>query len=305
MSINVKNLTKRYGNREVLKNISFEIKTAGVTGFLGPNGAGKSTMMKILSGLIAPDSGAAEINGRDVVRHPQEVKRITGYLPEHNPLYTDMYVREFLYMTASIHGVSNKSSAVAQAIEATGLGTESRKKIGTLSKGYRQRVGLAQNLLHNPEVLILDEPTTGLDPNQIVEIRNLIREAGRAKTVMLSSHIMQEVEAICDHTIIINGGEIVADGETASLKMQASGKIVEMEFAGQPDISIFKSANFVEKVEPLKNGGFLLKGHGNEDIRAKLFGWAVDSGLTIISMQQKERKLEDVFRLLTKQNTGN
>ncbi|MDR2467263.1 MAG: ATP-binding cassette domain-containing protein [Prevotellaceae bacterium] len=289
----------------MLKNISFEIKTAGVTGFLGPNGAGKSTMMKILSGLIAPDSGTAEINGRDVLRHPQEAKRITGYLPEHNPLYTDMYVREFLYMTASIHKVNDKASAVARAIDATGLGAESGKKIGTLSKGYRQRVGLAQNLLHDPEALILDEPTTGLDPNQIVEIRNLIREAGRTKTVMLSSHIMQEVEAICDRTVIINGGEIVADGETASLKMQASGKIVEIEFAEQPDISIFKSADFVEKVELLNDGSFMLKGRGDSDIRAKLFGWAVEGGLTIIAMQQKERRLEDVFRLLTKQNTGN
>ena len=305
MSINVKNLTKRYGNREVLRNISFEIKTTGVTGFLGPNGAGKSTMMKILSGLIAPDSGSAEINGRDVLRHPQEVKRITGYLPEHNPLYTDMYVREFLYMTASIHKVKDKAAAVARAMDATGLGAESKKKIGTLSKGYRQRVGLAQNLLHDPEVLILDEPTTGLDPNQIVEIRNLIRETGREKTVMLSSHIMQEVEAICDNTIIINEGEIVADGETASLRIQASGKIVEMEFAEHPDLSVFDNADFVEKVESLKNGVFLLKGRGDDDIRAKLFGWAVDNGLTIISMQRKERRLEDVFRLLTKQHTGN
>jgi ABC-2 type transport system ATP-binding protein len=300
MSISVEYIDKYYGSQRVLKNVSFEIKGAGVTGFLGPNGAGKSTIMKILSGVISPSAGVAKINGMDVLLHPKEIKSITGYLPEHNPLYTDMYVKEFLYMTASIYKVSRKKQAVSRAIEMTGLSPECGKKIGSLSKGYRQRVGLAQNLIHNPEVLILDEPTTGLDPNQVVEIRNLIKETGKEKTVMLSSHIMQEVEAICDNIIIIDRGEIVASETTSSLK--TPDRIAEIEFLEDTDADIFKDADFVEKSDMAGPGKFTVKGRDNKDIRAELFRWAVDNKMTIISMQQKEHRLEDIFRLITKQN---
>jgi ABC-2 type transport system ATP-binding protein len=299
MSVNVEYLDKYYGSQRVLKNVSFNIKGAGVTGFLGPNGAGKSTMMKILSGVISPSAGVAKVNGMDVLQYPKEIKSIIGYLPEHNPLYHDMYVKEFLYMTASIYKVSQKQQAVSKAIEMTGLSPECKKKIGNLSKGYRQRVGLAQSLLHNPAVLILDEPTTGLDPNQIVDIRNLIKEMGKEKTVMLSSHIMQEVEAICDNIIIINQGEIVADEATSSLKL--SDKVTEIEFLENADSDIFNEAAFVEKSDMTKSGKFIVKGFDNKDIRAELFGWAVENQMTIISMQQKEHRLEDVFRLMTKQ----
>jgi ABC-2 type transport system ATP-binding protein len=210
-----------------------------------------------------------------------------------------MYVKEFLYMTAAIYKVSRKKQAVARAIEITGLAPECKKKIGSLSKGYRQRVGLAQNLIHNPEVLILDEPTTGLDPNQIVDIRSLIKEMGKEKTVMLSSHIMQEVEAICDNIIIINQGEIVVNETTSSLKI--SDKVTEIEFLEHADTDVFKHTSFVEKSDLTEDGKFLVKGHNDKDIRAELFGWAVENKMTIISMQQKEHRLEDVFRLITKQ----
>jgi ABC-2 type transport system ATP-binding protein len=300
MSVSVEYLDKYYGSQKVLKNVSFNIKGAGVTGFLGPNGAGKSTVMKILSGVISPSAGIAKVNDMDVLQYPAEIKRITGYLPEHNPLYLDMYVKEYLYMTASIYRVQQKKQAVSKAIEMTGLAPECKKKIGSLSKGYRQRVGLAQNLLHNPEVLILDEPTTGLDPNQIVDIRNLIKEMGKEKTVMLSSHIMQEVEAICDNIIIINQGEIVADETTSSLKI--SDKVVEIEFLETVAGDVFKDALFVEKTETAESGVFLVKGFDNKDIRAELFRWAVENGMTIVSMRQKEHHLEDVFRLITQQS---
>lgn len=302
MSISVENLVKFYGAQEVLKSISFDIEGAGVTGFLGPNGAGKSTMMKILSGVISPSSGIAKVNGMDVLTYPMEIKRNIGYLPEHNPLYLDMYVKEFLHMTATIYKVPEKQNAVSKAIEMTGLGPEQKKKIGALSKGYRQRVGLAQNLLHDPGILILDEPTTGLDPNQIVDIRSLIKEMGKEKTVMLSSHIMQEVEAICDNIIIINKGDIVANGKTAELRMQTAGKVTEVEFLEKTGANVFETADFVKNVEISNVGTFLVNSKDNDDIRAKLFHWAVKNNLTIISMQQNEHKLEDVFRLLTKQN---
>ncbi|MDR0559261.1 MAG: ATP-binding cassette domain-containing protein [Prevotellaceae bacterium] len=298
----MRNLVKCYDRQEVLKNISFKIGGAGVTGFLGPNGAGKSTIMKILSGLISPSSGSAEINGIDVLRNPKQAKAIVGYLPEHNPLYLDMYVKEFLYMTASVYGVKQKQKSVSKAIEMTGLAPECGKKIGSLSKGYRQRVGIAQNLLHNPEVLILDEPTTGLDPNQIVEIRNLVKETGKEKTVMLSSHIMQEIEAVCDNVIIINNGEIVADGITSILKEQASRPAVEVEFLEKTDAATLEKSSFIEYAGLTESGSFLVRGYNNRDIRAELFGWAVENNLTIISLQKKEHKLEDIFRLLTKQN---
>jgi ABC-2 type transport system ATP-binding protein len=299
MSVSVEYLDKYYGSQRVLKNVSFEIKGAGVTGFLGPNGAGKSTMMKILSGVISPSAGTAKVNGMDVLQYPKKIKSVIGYLPENNPLYLDMYVKEFLLMTASIYKVSQKKQAVSRAVEMTGLAPECRKKIGSLSKGYRQRVGLAQNLIHNPEVLILDEPTTGLDPNQIVDIRSLIKEMGKEKTVMLSSHIMQEVEAICDNIIIINQGEIVVNETTSSLKI--SDRLIEIEFQENAGIDVFKDVPFVEKTDLTESGKFLIKARNSRDIRADLFNWAVENKMTIISMRLKEHRLEDVFRLITKQ----
>jgi len=224
MSIKIQNVTKLYGEQRALDNISFEIKTGEIVGFLGPNGAGKSTMMKIITGFIPPSDGEVFVNGLDVVEEPEKVKQIIGYLPEHNPLYLDMYVREYLEFVAGIYKVKDKKQKVKTIIEQTGLGVEQHKKLGALSKGYRQRVGLAHSLIHDPEVLILDEPTSGLDPNQIVEIRNLISEVGKSKTVMLSTHIMQEVEAICDRVIIINKGKIVADDSAKDITSQSAEK---------------------------------------------------------------------------------
>ena len=298
-SIHVENLAKLYDRREVLKGISFDIAGPGICGFLGPNGAGKSTTMKILSGLTQPSSGKAAINGTNVVDKPERIKRIIGYLPEQNPLYSDMYVKEYLSMIASMYKMSDKKNRIRNTIEQTGLAPEQNKKIGDLSKGYKQRVGLAQNLLHNPDILILDEPTTGLDPNQIVEIRNLIKDVGREKTVMLSSHIMQEVEAVCNRVIIINNGEIVADDETSSLKFKMSGKTTEVEFLAKPALRDFADAEFLRSTELAATGKFLFKGHGDADIRPQLFRWAVDRDMIIISMQQKEYGLEEVFRKLT------
>lgn len=269
-------------------------------GLLGPNGAGKSTLMKILSCSISASSGKAHVGGLDVVERSMDARLQIGYLPEHNPLYLDMYVREYLQMVASIYKVSNTVRATDVAIERTGLGPECHKKIAQLSKGYRQRVGLAQTLLHDPEVLILDEPTTGLDPNQIVEIRNLIREVGREKTVLLSSHIMQEVEAICERVIILSKGSIVADGTTTSLKMQAAGDTISIEFLEKTTANLFDQVAFVGHAQKATSGAFSIQAaNPQDDIRAELFGWAVEHQLTIIEMQRQEHRLEDVFRQLT------
>ncbi len=225
MSIKIQNLSKVYGTQRAVDDISFEVTKGEIVGFLGPNGAGKSTIMKILTGYVPATDGSAEINGFDVKISPMQVKSSIGYLPEHNPLYLDMYVREFLEFTGSLYGLKGKTLQikVAETIEMVGLGLEKHKKIGQLSKGYRQRVGLAQALIHNPDVLILDEPTTGLDPNQLVEIRDLIKSVGKNKTVIFSTHIMQEVEAICDRVVIINRGKIVANGTLSELKQGGKG----------------------------------------------------------------------------------
>lgn len=229
MSIKIQNLSKIYGSQKAVDNISFEINKGEIVGFLGPNGAGKSTTMKILTGYIPATEGIAEVNGFDVKTNPMQVKQTIGYLPEHNPLYLDMYVREFLEFVGSMYGISGKNlkNRIDEVIELVGLNIEKHKKIGQLSKGYRQRVGIAQALIHDPEVLILDEPTTGLDPNQLVEIRNLIKQIGQNKTVVFSTHIMQEVEAICDRVVIINRGKIVADGNLNELRQ---GKAMEDVF---------------------------------------------------------------------------
>jgi ABC-2 type transport system ATP-binding protein len=303
MSIVIQDVTKFYGTQKALDNVSFEVKTGEIVGFLGPNGAGKSTMMKIITGFIPATSGSVTVNGIPVESDNLEVKRQIGYLPENNPLYPEMYVREYLGFVASIYktGIPIKKQTDS-IIELTGLGPEQKKKIGSLSKGYRQRVGLAQALIHNPAVLILDEATTGLDPNQIVEIRNLIKEAGKEKTVMLSTHIMQEVEAICDRVIIIDKGIIVADEEISNIysKIKRPKQIIQVEFDKEPVESSMAEIANVRSVKKILNNMWLIEAESEEDIRPSLFNFAVKNNLTVLSLNKQESNLEDVFRQLTK-----
>jgi ABC-2 type transport system ATP-binding protein len=303
MSIVIQDVTKFYGTQKALDNVSFEVKTGEIVGFLGPNGAGKSTMMKIITGFIPASSGSVTVNGINVESDNLEVKKQIGYLPENNPLYTEMYVREYLGFVASIYrtGIPIKKQADS-IIELTGLGPEQNKKIGSLSKGYRQRVGLAQALIHNPAVLILDEATTGLDPNQIVEIRNLIKEAGKEKTVMLSTHIMQEVEAICDRVIIIDKGIIVADEVKSNIysKIKRPKQIIQVEFDKETDASLLQEILNVKSVKTVRNNIWLIEAESDEDIRASIFNFAVKNNLTVLSLNKQESNLEDVFRQLTK-----
>ena len=305
MSISVKNITKLYGNQKALDNVSFEISNGEIFGFLGPNGAGKSTMMKIITGFIPPTSGEVFVNGLDIVENGIEVRKQIGYVPENNPLYLDMYVKEYLTFVARLYKIGRKEAnqKVEEMIVRTGLLQEQKKKIGALSKGYRQRVGLAQALVHDPTVLILDEPTSGLDPNQIVEIRNLIAEVGKQKTVLLSTHIMQEVEAICDRIIIINNGIIVADNNKEDLQKQSSfGKkqTIMVEFNISVSREEILKINGVGKVQGLKNNNWLIESASIDDIRPEVFGFAVKHNLTVLSMQQKEMSLEQVFQDLTR-----
>jgi ABC-2 type transport system ATP-binding protein len=301
MSISVSNISKLYGSQRALDNVSFEAVKGQVVGFLGPNGAGKSTMMKILTCFIPQSSGSAKVCGFDINESPVEVRQKIGYLPEHNPLYTDMYVKEYLEFVAGTYGLKNKiRERVNEMISITGLQVEQKKKIGALSKGYRQRVGLAQALIHNPEVLILDEPTSGLDPNQLSEIRTLIKNIGREKTVMLSTHIMQEVEAISDRVIIINKGKIITDESTSVLR----------EKPRLNDVVIIEFESPVKKDQLLKIGGVVaaenklgntwkITGKENTDVRSALFKWAVDNNYTVLSLQKQEQKLEEIFHHLT------
>jgi ABC-2 type transport system ATP-binding protein len=302
MSIVVQGVTKLYGEQKALNNISFEVKTGEIVGFLGPNGAGKSTMMKIITGFIPASSGKVTVNNLSVDTENLEVKKQIGYLPENNPLYPDMYVREYLGFVASIYKTGESVRKQTDVIiDLTGLGPEQNKKIGALSKGYRQRVGLAQALIHNPAVLILDEPTTGLDPNQIVEIRNLIKEAGKKKTVMLSTHIMQEVEAICDRVIIIDKGVIVADEEKSKIysKIVRAKQVIYVEFDKDiNDLSLSEIPN-VTAVKKLKGNIWLVEAESSEDIRPDIFNFAVKNNLTVLSLQKQESNLEEVFRQLT------
>jgi ABC-2 type transport system ATP-binding protein len=302
MSIVIQDVTKFYGNQKALDNVSFEVKTGEIVGFLGPNGAGKSTMMKIITGFIPASSGSVTVNGFPVESDNLEVKRQIGYLPENNPLYPEMYVREYLGFVASIYktGIPVKKQTDS-IIELTGLAPEQNKKIGSLSKGYRQRVGLAQALIHNPAVLILDEATTGLDPNQIVEIRNLIKEAGKEKTVLLSTHIMQEVEAICDRVIIIDKGIIVADEEKSNIysKIKRPKQIIQVEFDKETAGSSLQEIKNVKSVKVVRNNIWLIEAESDEDIRPSLFNFAVKNNLTVLSLNRQESNLEDVFRQLT------
>jgi ABC-2 type transport system ATP-binding protein len=303
MSIIAENITKLYGAQKALDNVSLEIKSGEVVGFIGPNGAGKSTMMKIITGYLPPTSGTVVVNNLDVMEHPLEVKKQIGYLPENNPLYYEMYVREYLKFVAGIYKLGNQTKQrIKEIIQQTGLEPEQKKKIGALSKGFRQRVGLAQALIHDPEVLILDEPTSGLDPNQIVEIRNLISEAGKEKTVLLSTHIMQEVEAICDRIIIIHNGKIVADDAKGDIYdyIEEKYQTVHVEFNGTVDQKKLEHIEGVNRVVPLKKNQWLIQGNPEKDIRSEVFNFAVKNNLTVLSMQKQEKSLEQVFQQLTK-----
>ncbi len=300
MSIITQNITKIYGTQVVLDNVNITIGKGEVVGLLGPNGAGKSTLMKILTGYIPPTSGTASIYGHDVLFDTEEVKKIVGYLPEHNPLYLDMYIKEYLEFIAGIHKLGATSrDRIREMIAITGLGPEQNKKIGTLSKGYRQRVGLAQALIHNPEVLIPDEPTSGLDPNQLLEIRELIKGIGKEKTVILSTHIMQEVEAVCNRAIIINAGKIVADGSTAELSEIQSHDIVTVEFETRTTEKQLLAIPGVIKAVKVNDLMWKLQAKPGEDIRPRINRFAVDNNLTLLSLHREEHNLEQVFQELT------
>ncbi len=301
MSILVKNITKLFGEQKALSEVSFSVGSGEIVGFLGPNGAGKSTMMKIITCFLPPTSGEVKVCGYDVLEQSIEVRSRVGYLPEHNPLYLDMYVKEYLQYVCGIYKITDAQKQIKNLIDQTGLGIEQHKKIGALSKGYRQRVGLAQALIHNPDVLILDEPTTGLDPNQIVEIRNLIKEVGREKTVMLSTHIMQEVKAICDRVIIINKGQIVADEKADAIQRKGeTQQVVKVEFDRPVSLAKLKEIAGVTKVNEVKPGFYNVFSGSKSDIRPLIFKMAVENGLTVLSQTLEEQSLEDVFRKLTK-----
>lgn len=303
MSIEVKNISKLYDEQKALDDVSFEVRTGQIVGFLGPNGAGKSTMMKILTGFIPPTSGSAKVCGFDILTQSMDVKRNVGYLPESNPLYGDMYVKEYLHFVAGMHGIrTNVNALVARMIEITGLGIEQKKKIRMLSKGYKQRVGLAQALIHDPKVLILDEPTSGLDPNQLVDIRNLIKELGKQKTVMLSTHIMQEVEAMCEQVIIINRGKIEAN-QTISSIQQASPtnkEYVEVEFEGTLNETLLLNIPGVTGVKKQSGNSWVIESTKGQDIRGPLFQWAVANQVTVLTLKKHETSLEEVFQQVTR-----
>lgn len=300
MSIKVENVSKFYGDQEALSHVSIEAKKGEIIGFLGPNGAGKSTLMKILTCYIPASSGQAWVAGHNVNEKQLEVKKSIGYLPEHNPLYTEMYVREFLTFTANLYNIKNVKERVNEMIKLIGLTLEQNKKIEELSKGYRQRVGIAAAMIHDPEVLILDEPTTGLDPNQIVEIRDLIVKIGKDKSVMLSTHIMQEVEAMCSRVIIIDKGKIIADQPTASLKLNiAGGPILEVEFEKEIDSDKLKKAIDAANIEKVKDRFYRIHSNVDKDLRADVFAWAVKENNAVLSQKEIEQSLEEVFKRLT------
>ena len=305
MSILVDNVSKFYGKQQVLNNICFETNKGEVVGFLGPNGAGKSTTMKIITGFIAASGGRVLINDIDVEKNPQKISKHIGYLPESNPLYYDMYVLEYLKMSGQIYGIKKQlKSRIDEVLQLTGLIPEAHKKAGQLSKGYRQRLGLAQAILHNPDVLILDEPTTGLDPNQIIEIRNLIRNIGKEKTVILSTHIMQEVEAVCDRVIVINKGKIAADKSIESLKLISANPVqqVEVEFFNDINIDTINKITFGKIIETYSQKRFLIGSTIKDDIRAKIFDFAVNNNLIIVTLREKEQQLDEIFRIITNKN---
>ena len=302
MSVVVKNLSKLYGSQKAVDNISFKLKKGEIVGFIGPNGSGKSTTMKCICGLVSPEEGSIEINGVDVNTDTLAIKKIIGYLPEHNPLYTEMYVREYLnYIDGIYNKVKGRKKRVDEIIDLTGLTVERHKKIDQLSKGYRQRVGLAQALIHNPEVLILDEPTTGLDPNQLLEIRNMISKLSENKTVLLSTHILQEVEAICDRVIILNKGEIVADNTSDNIRksQNSNEQTIYVEFNSEIKPELLEEIESITKVQNVSVKEFLIAGNSKDDIREKIFTFATNNKMTILTIQKKEETLEQAFRKLT------
>jgi len=302
MTIKVSQVSKFYGNQKALDQVTFEIGTGELVGFLGPNGAGKSTMMKIITGYLASDGGSVSINGETVETKNVAIRSQIGYLPENNPLYTDLFVKEYLEMVAGFYKLPNKKEQVLKMVELTGLKAEQNKKIKALSKGFRQRVGLAQALIHDPAVLVLDEPTTGLDPNQLEEIRHLIRTISANKTVMLSTHIMQEVEAICNRVIIVNNGKLVADGSISQLK---SGQFVQkqtvlVEFDKAPVIDSLMKIPGLQKIDQVNHSTFLAESDSGTDIRPLLFQFAVQNQLILLTLKEQQQSLETVFQDLTK-----
>lgn len=300
MSITVEHISKRYGQQKALDDVSFEVRAGEVVGLLGPNGAGKSTLMKIISCFIPPSAGTVKVYDHDILDASIEVRRKVGYLPENNPLYTDLYVKEYLEFVAGMYKLDQKKKRVAEMIHITGLELEQRKKIGALSKGYKQRVGLAQALIHDPDVLILDEPTSGLDPNQLVDIRKLIQKIGKEKTVMLSTHIMQEVEAVCDRAIIINHGKIVADDQTDKLASGLSEVQIRVEFNSEIDTAALLQIEDIHRVEVVQGSVYDVFTH-TSDVREQIFQFAVQNKHVVLSMQKQEQGMEDVFQQLTRE----
>lgn len=301
MSIQIEGLSKKYGTQLAVDELSFEARKGEVLGFLGPNGAGKSTTMKMITGYLSPTAGRVRVCGFDPVSHPLEVQKRLGYLPEHNPLYLDMYVGEYLRFVGRLHKVSRLPQRIEEMIQRTGLEREQHKRIAALSKGYRQRVGLAQAMLHDPEVLILDEPVSGLDPNQRIDIRHLIKEMGKEKTVILSTHIMQEVQAVCDRVLIINQGKIVADDPIARLHNRISGnQIVQLELAESIDAKQWQALSGLEAARQLSARRWELLSASEADIRPEVFNFVVEQGWTLLELKQLERSVEEVFQQLTR-----
>jgi len=299
MSISIKNVTKIYGEQKAVNNVSIEIKAGEIVGFLGPNGAGKSTTMKMITTFIPQNEGEILVCGINTLENPIEVKKKVGYLPEHNPLYLDMYIKEYLLFLARLHKIKSPKARVKEMISAVGLEKEQNKKIGDLNKGYRQRVGLAQAILHDPEVLILDEPTSGLDPNQLVEIRALIKSFGKDKTVLFSTHIMQEVEAICDRVIIINNGKIVADESISQIHQNKENKqIISVSFDKEINLKLFKIEGC--KVKSEGNNNYLFSTNTEIDIRKEIAKLAIKNDVLVLEMKMVEDNLEDIFKELTK-----
>ena len=303
MSIEVKNLSRLYGEQKAIDGISFSVQRSEIVGFLGPNGAGKSTTMKILTGCLKPSAGQAFLNGIDVNTEPLRTKKMTGYLPESNPLYSDMYIREYLYFIADIHRLPEKKKKINEVIERVGLLPEATKKIVQLSKGYKQRVGLAAALIHEPDILILDEPTTGLDPNQIVEIREVIRNYGKNRTVLFSSHILQEVEAICDRVIIINQGKIIADNNLGELRKEQKGKFIKVVLKESVNADAFRTLDQLKGIRKTGEWEWELEAKDPELLKKQLLALSLQNNWNIVSLQSENRSLEDIFRGLTKTTT--
>ncbi len=303
MSITVHNLSKHYGTQKAVNHISFSLNKGEIVGFLGPNGAGKSTTMKMITGYLPSDEGHITVCGLPVKYDNIETKKFIGYLPESNPLYPEMYVREYLDFIAGLHHIDHKKNRIEEVIRTVGLDVEAHKKIGQLSKGYKQRVGLAAALIHNPEVLILDEPTSGLDPNQIIEIRNVIKSLAANKTILFSSHIMQEVEAICDRVIIINKGNIVADENISSLRKNQSGlQTVTVEFKGAVNASLLNAINGVKEVKEINATSYQLLCEDADSVKKQLLQFSLENSLDVVSLQSQQQSLEAVFKSLTSDN---